>query len=74
MEGMAAPRRFRQASGGPYMTPGERERMSLGTSILILIGLAFMAWMALQDPLLHDEDDCAAMKRAADCWKDFDGR
>lgn len=55
------------------MTPAERAKIGPWSSILILIGLAFTAWMALQDPLLPDEDDCAARGRAADCWKELSG-
>lgn len=38
--------------------------------LLILAGLAVMAWMAINEPIIPDAADCAARGQAADCWKD----
>lgn len=45
-------------------------KLCLTQTIITLLGLAFLAWWAFQDPMLADAEDCKAQGRAADCWKE----
>ena len=39
-------------------------------SIIVVLGLAALAWWAFQDPLLTDADDCTAQGRDEECWRE----
>lgn len=49
-----------------------KERVIWVMTVLAL--LALLAWTAVMEPLLPDEDDCRARGKAADCWKDVQSR
>ncbi len=55
---------------GPACAPVTCKRPCWVMAVLVLICLAVMAWWAMGDPLLPDEDECRARGRAADCWRD----
>ncbi len=50
--------------------PRACERQCWVQTVLILVCLAVMAWWAVGEPLLPDENDCRARNKAADCWLD----
>lgn len=52
------------------LVPAKCSRPCWVQTVIMLVGLAVLAWWAFQDPLLPDEDDCRARGQAADCWRE----
>lgn len=55
------------------MTPRKKPDLMLptwATVVLAFTTLSFLLWMAINEPVMSDADDCLSRSKASDCWRD----